>query len=117
MTRTEMEQKLAKQCDCTQKKAGELIKAFCELVGDELKAGNTVSIMGFGKFTASKVKGREGKNPQNPKETLVIPDTIRVYFSSGQQLKDKVNERLTKKASKPAKASSKKDVKGKKKKK
>lgn len=96
MTKTEIIQTLAEDCEITQKKAGEVLDSFIELIGDELKAGNDLQIMGFGKFKASLVKGRTGKNPQNPKETLEIPDSMRIYFSAGAKLKEKVNEQLTK---------------------
>lgn len=104
MNKTELKQELAARTGLQQKQAEMFIDAFCDIVGDTLKADDTVQIMGFGRFTASLVKGREGKNPLNPKETLSIPDSYRIYFSSGQALKDKVNERLTKKAKKAAPA-------------
>jgi len=102
MNKTELTQALAKNCGTTLKQAGEFLDETLKLIGDELKKGNNVQLMGFGKFTASIVKGREGKNPRNPEETMQIPDTYRVYFSAGQALKTKVNERLTKKAEKKA---------------
>ena len=101
MTKTEIIQKLASENDCTQKVAGGILQSFQDVIGDELKKGNSVTLMGFGKFSASFVKGRDGKNPRNPEETMKIPDSMRIYFSAGQGLKDKVNESLKKKASKP----------------
>jgi len=100
MTKTEFIQKLASDVDTTQKEAGLFLDSFINTIGEELKAGNEVSIMGFGKFSASLVKGRTGKNPQDPSKTIEIPDSNRIYFSAGKSLKDKVNENLTKKASK-----------------
>ena len=111
MTKTEIIQNLASECEVTQKQATQFLDAFCNLVGDTLKNQDTVAIMGFAKFTASLVKGRVGKNPQNPSEKLTIPDSYRIYFSAGQALKDKVNSTLKKKGgakkstSKKAKAS------------
>ena len=102
MNKTELIQELAERLDFvrTQKNATAVVDTFCEIIGDALKNEEAVQIMGFGKFSAKLVKGREGKNPQNPKEKIVIPDSLRVYFSSGQALKDKVNSGLNKKSSK-----------------
>jgi nucleoid DNA-binding protein len=62
--------------------------------------------MGFGKFSASLVKGREGKNPQDPNGApLVIPDTMRIYFSAGRKLKEQVNAPLREKQKKSSKKS------------
>ena len=95
MNKTEMIQAIAKETEMTQKATGEVLDSFFNLIGTELKGGNEVQIMGFGKFRASLVKGREGKNPLNPKETMIIPDTNRVYFSAGSALKKIVNEKKT----------------------
>jgi len=110
MNKTEMAQALVSKLDFvkTQKNANLIIDAFCDIIGESLRDGDSVQIMGFGKFKASLVKGREGKNPQDPDSTITIPDLYRIYFSSGQALKDKVNESLKKsskkKAAAPAKA-------------
>jgi DNA-binding protein HU-beta len=115
MNKTEIIQAVAKATDNTQKNVGEILDAFFDTIGDELAAQNQIQIMGFGKFYSSLVKGREGKNPRDTSETMQIPDTMRVYFSAGQKLKDRANEALKKKSSKKA-APAKKVAKKKKKK-
>jgi len=114
MNKTEMAQALVSKLDFvkTQKNANLIIDAFCDIIGESLRDGDSVQIMGFGKFKASLVKGREGKNPQDPDSTITIPDLYRIYFSSGQALKDKVNESLKKSSKKaaPAKKAGKKSA-------
>ena len=96
MTKVELKQEIAKRMETTMKEAESFLETFCDIVGDTLSKEDTVNIMGFGKFSASKVAGREGRNPRNPEETITIPETYRIYFSSGQVLKDRVNASLKK---------------------
>ena len=113
MTKTELIQKVAADCGVTQKVANTILDSALDTIGDELKAGNSMRLTGFGTFKVSLVKGREAHNPQDPKGAkIIIPDTNRVFFSAGQGLKDKVNETVkkapAKKAAAPAKKAKKK---------
>lgn len=94
MTKSDLIQKLAEATDSTQKSASTFLNAFTDIIGDELAKNEDVILMGFGKFSTTFVKGREGRNPRNPEETLKIPDTMRVHFSAGSKLKEKVNSSL-----------------------
>jgi nucleoid DNA-binding protein len=62
-----------------------------DLAANKEEEGYKVEVMGFGKWTASFVAGREGVNPKNRDEVVQIPDSFRIHFSAGQNFKDVVN--------------------------
>ena len=66
------------------------MKAFTDVVADELKKGGKVQLVGFGTFEVSERAAREGRNPQT-KETIKIPASKAPRFKAGKALKDMVN--------------------------
>ena len=57
--------------------------------GMALKAGDKVSLVGFGTFETRKRPERTGRNPRT-KETIKIPATVAPAFKAGKALKDAV---------------------------
>ena len=55
-----------------------------------LKKGDTVALIGFGTFSVSKRKAREGRNPQTG-EAIKIAACKVARFSPGKGLKDALN--------------------------
>jgi len=90
MNKTELVDAIAKQSGLSKKDAEKALKAFTEVVGDELKAGNKVQLVGFGTFEVSERAAREGRNPQTG-ETMKIAASKAPKFSAGKALKDLVN--------------------------
>ncbi len=78
-------------------KAGKLSKAnastafnaVIDTISASLKKGNTVTITGFGTFSVSKRKARNGRNPQTG-ETMKIKASKAAKFKPGKTLKDAV---------------------------
>ena len=68
------------------------VDAILECITEELAAGGSVKILGFGKFEVKERKARTGINPQDPSRTVEIPASKSVSFSAGQGLKDAVNK-------------------------
>ncbi|MEG2843031.1 MAG: HU family DNA-binding protein, partial [Ruthenibacterium sp.] len=54
-----------------------------------LKAGDKVSLVGFGTFEARHRPERKGRNPQT-KQEITIPASIAPAFKAGKGLKDAV---------------------------
>jgi len=95
----------------TDKKSSEkYVNAFIESIKESLKDEDIIQFTGFGSFKKRFVASREGHNPKNPDETITIPESYRITFTPGKQLKEAVN---SKKSSK--KSAAKKVVKSKKK--
>jgi len=97
MNKTELINAIAKKTGKSIKDTGEFVDAAILTIEESLAAGEEVSIMKFGKFYSSLVAGRKGKNPLDPKKTIEIPDTMRVYFTAGKELKEYANKQLSKK--------------------
>ncbi|MCC8060756.1 MAG: HU family DNA-binding protein [Clostridiales bacterium] len=90
MNRTELIAAVAEKAGVTRKDAEAAVKAFVDVVADELKNGGRVQLVGFGTFEVSERAEREGRNPQTG-ETLKIAASKSPKFKAGKALKDAVN--------------------------
>ena len=66
------------------------MKAFVEVITEELKKGEKVQLVGFGTFEVTSRSAREGRNPQTGK-TMKIAACKAPKFKAGKALKDAVN--------------------------
>ena len=72
--------------------AEQALKAFVDIVGEELKKGEKVQMVGFGTFEVSERPAREGRNPQTG-ASMVIEASKAPKFKAGKALKDLVNNK------------------------
>ena len=70
--------------------AEKALKAFVDVVAEQLKAGDKVQLVGFGTFEVSERAAREGRNPQTG-ETMTIAACKAPKFKAGKALKDAIN--------------------------
>lgn len=91
MNKTELIAAVAEQAEISKKDAEKALKAFTDVVAEELKNGGKVQLVGFGTFEVSERAEREGRNPQT-KESITIPASKAPKFKAGKALKDMVNE-------------------------
>ena len=91
MNKTEFIAAVAENADISKKDAEKAIKAFADVVTEELKKGEKVQLVGFGTFEVSERAAREGRNPQTGK-TMKIAACKAPKFTAGKALKDAVNE-------------------------
>ena len=91
MNKAELIAAVAENAELTKKDAEKAVKAFIDVVTDELKKGEKVQLVGFGTFEVSKRAAREGRNPQTG-ETMKISASKAPKFKAGKALKDLVNE-------------------------
>ena len=91
MNKTELVSAIAEKSGLSKDQATTALNAFEAVVTDELKAGGSVALVGFGAFS---VKTREARTGRNPKTGEEIPVTARrvVTFRPGQKLKQRVEE-------------------------
>ncbi|OZB73701.1 MAG: DNA-binding protein HU [Halothiobacillus sp. 14-55-98] len=66
------------------------LDAFIEAVGDALKKGDQVTLVGFGTFLVREREARTGRNPRSG-ETIEIAASRLPSFKAGKGLKDAVN--------------------------
>ncbi len=91
MNKTELIAAMADQAEISRKDAEKALKAFVDVVSDELKKDGKVQLVGFGTFEVSKRAAREGRNPQSG-EVMPIAASKAPKFKAGKALKDLVNE-------------------------
>lgn len=99
MNKTELVAAIAEQAGITKKDAEAAVKAFVEVVSDELQKKEKVQLIGFGTFEVSERKARTGRNPQSG-ESIKIKASVQPKFKAGAALKEKVNTKPAKKAKK-----------------
>ena len=90
MNKTELIVAMAEQSGISRKDTEKVLKAFTDVVAEELKKGGKVQLVGFGTFEVSERAAREGRNPQT-KETITIAASKAPKFKAGKALKDMIN--------------------------
>ena len=90
MNRTELVAAMAEKTQLSKKDAEAALKAFVDVVSEEMKKGEKVQLVGFGTFEVSERAAREGRNPQTGK-TMTIAASKTPKFKAGKALKDLVN--------------------------
>lgn len=90
MNKTELIAAVAEKAEISKKDSEKALKAFIDVVTDELKNGGKIQLVGFGTFEVSERAAREGRNPQTGK-TMKIAACKAPKFKAGKALKDAVN--------------------------
>lgn len=90
MNRVELVAAIAEQTELSKKDAEKALKAFTDVVTEELKKGGKIQLVGFGTFEVSERAAREGRNPQTGK-TMTIAASKAPRFKAGKALKDALN--------------------------
>lgn len=75
--------------DLSKKDVEMVIDTMVEVITEQLRQGNKVTLTGFGAFRVSKRASREGINPQT-KEKIQIPAMTLPKFTAGKSLKEAV---------------------------
>jgi len=91
MNKTEFIAAVAENADISKKDAEKAIKAFADVVTEELKKGEKVQLVGFGTFEVSERAAREGRNPKTG-EVMTIAASKSPKFKAGKAFKDEVNK-------------------------
>ena len=90
MNKEELIAAIAEKAELERDDAKKALNAFIEVVGDELKKGEKIQIIGFGTFEVSERAAREGRNPQTG-EAMEIKASKNPKFKAGKALKDSLN--------------------------
>ena len=64
MNKTELVAAIAEKTELSKKDAEKALKAFTDVVAEELKKGEKVQLVGFGTFEVIDKPAREGRNPR-----------------------------------------------------
>lgn len=90
MKKTDVVTEIADAADLSKADAGRALDAFISVVTKALKAGDSVTLTGFGTFDVRKRAARQGRNPQTG-ATIKIKASKNPGFKAGKALKDAVN--------------------------
>ncbi|MBC8523869.1 MAG: HU family DNA-binding protein [Chlorobium sp.] len=89
MSKAELVEKIASQAGLTKADAERAVSAFVNVVTAGLKAGDDITLVGFGTFSTGERAARQGRNPQTG-ETISIAAKKVVKFKAGKALRDEV---------------------------
>ena len=92
MNKTELIDQIAKKAKLSKSDSEKALKAITETIGQTLKKGDKVSLIGFGTFEVSKRSAKTGRNPQTG-AAIKIPASKAPKFKAGKALKDLVNNK------------------------
>ena len=90
MNKAELVDAVAVESGLTKSDASGAVESVFNTIGNQLRQGNTVSIVGFGQFSVSDRAARTGRNPRTGEE-IAIAASRAPKFKAGKQLKDAVN--------------------------
>jgi DNA-binding protein HU-beta len=90
VNKSELIEHIAKQADISKAAAGRSLEALIGAVKTTLKKGGSVTITGFGTFTAPKRAARTGRNPRTG-DAIKIKSAKVPKFRPGKALKDGLN--------------------------
>lgn len=89
MNKAELIDAIASQGGLSKAQAGQALDATLAAISNALKAGDTVTLVGFGTFSVKERAARSGRNPKTG-ETIKIDATKVPGFKAGKGLKDAV---------------------------
>ena len=90
MNKTEFIAAVAEEAGLSKTDAAKAVKAFTDVVVEEMKKGEKIQLVGFGTFEVSERAERTGRNPQTG-ETMEIKASKTPKFKAGKALKDMMN--------------------------
>lgn len=91
MNKAELVAAIAEKTELSKKDSEKVLKAFIDVVTEELTKGEKIQLVGFGTFEVAERAAREGRNPQTG-ATMKIPASKAPKFKAGKALKDAVNK-------------------------
>jgi DNA-binding protein HU-beta len=89
MNKAELVAKIAESAGITKTQANAALDSFTTTVQKVLKAGDKLTLVGFGTFSVSKRQARTGRNPQTG-ATIKIKAKKVARFKAGKELSAKI---------------------------
>ena len=89
MNKKELVEKIAAEQNVTKARAEEMVNAIFSTIVDELKAGETVKIPGFGNFTVKTRQQRTAVIP-NSNKRVIVPSYRVAVFKPAKNFKEQV---------------------------
>ena len=84
MNKNELIGAISEQAGVSKKDAGEVIGAFIDVVKEQLKARDSISMVGFGTFKTADRAARTARNPKTGADIQIPAKTVPVFkFGKG----------------------------------
>lgn len=90
MNKADLVAAMAEKAGVSKKDAEASLKAFTDVVAEELKKGEKIQLVGFGTFEVSERAARTGRNPQTGAEMTIAASKV-PKFKAGKALKELLN--------------------------
>lgn len=90
MNKAELIDVIAVNADLSKADATRAIESVLDTITAQLKAGDTVNLVGFGSFAVKARAARTGRNPQTGAAINIAASKVPV-FKPGKALKDTIN--------------------------
>jgi DNA-binding protein HU-beta len=90
MNKNDLVEAVSERTGLARSDAAQAIEAVLAAVTDALRAGDAVTLSGFGSFVAKTRAARTGRNPRTG-EAIAIPASRAPAFKAGKGLKDALN--------------------------
>ncbi|HMW37995.1 MAG: HU family DNA-binding protein [Saprospiraceae bacterium] len=90
MNKADLIENVAKAAELTKVQASTALDTVLTSIEKSLKKGDKITLVGFGTFSVSVRKAREGRNPATGKK-IKIPKKKVVRFKAGKALSEKLN--------------------------
>ena len=91
MNKAELISAIAEHSNLSKADAGRGLEALIKTIESTLKAGDAITLIGFGTFEVKDRAERTGRNPQTGQEITIAAAKI-PSFKPGKSLKDAVNK-------------------------
>ena len=90
MNKTEFVDAVAEKADVQKSDAAKIVDSMVDVIGDTLKNGDQITLIGFGTFLVSKREARKGRNPRTGEEIQIAASNV-PRFKPGKALKESIN--------------------------
>ena len=90
MNKSELINAIAEHANLSKADAGRSLEAIIKTIETTLKAGDVITLVGFGTFQVKARAARTGRNPQTGQELTIAAANV-PSFKPGKGLKDAVN--------------------------
>lgn len=89
MTKGELIAQIAAESQVKKSEVEKTLNAFIKTITNILQTEGRISLAGFGTFTVSERKEREGRNPQTGEPIKIAASKV-IKFKPGKSLKDSI---------------------------
>ena len=90
MNKAELIDAIASQSGLSKVDAKKALDGFVAATSEAMKAGDRISLVGFGSFSVTNRAARTGRNPQTGKEIAIAAKNV-IRFKAGAELSANVN--------------------------